>query len=228
MWDRQIVVQERSSPDIVADIDGLKLDFLILLKQIKENTRLLSTIMSKSKTKMSLAPNSMIAKRGAKRYHPLFPKKDNAVKELEEKCLTSETPRFVIRTREWFSRGFFLTIIMQAEADNNQSGSRECGVQVNKSRGKYWQAKLSQKSVPTNSTETRNSFKPLQSNIELEVRGIGNQKANSGDNDQQTPSSSSSSPRRTRKSSKLVSIESVTNGHVFFINHSLTAGRRLS
>ena len=67
--------QERSSPDIVTDIEGLKLDFLILLKQIKENTRLLSTIMSKSKTKMPLVPNSMIAKRGVKRYYPLCPKK---------------------------------------------------------------------------------------------------------------------------------------------------------
>ena len=35
--------QERSNPDIVADIKGLKLDFLILKKQIEENTRLLST-----------------------------------------------------------------------------------------------------------------------------------------------------------------------------------------
>ena len=35
--------QERSNPDIVADIKGLKLNSLILKKQIKENTRLLST-----------------------------------------------------------------------------------------------------------------------------------------------------------------------------------------
>ena len=105
---------------------------------------------------------------------------------------------------------------MKAEADNNQSWSRECWVQVDKSRGKYGQAKRSQKSVPANSTETRNSFESLQNNIELEVRDVGKQKANSGDNDQQTPSSSSSSPRRTRKSMKPVSTESVTNGHVFF------------
>ena len=35
--------QERSNPDIVANIEGLKLDFLIVQKQIEENTRLLST-----------------------------------------------------------------------------------------------------------------------------------------------------------------------------------------
>ena len=38
-----------------------------------------------------------------------------------------------------------LTIIMQekSEADNNQSRSRECWVQVDKSRGKYGRAKRS-------------------------------------------------------------------------------------
>ena len=35
--------QQQSNPDIVADIEGLKLDFLILQKQIEDNTRLLST-----------------------------------------------------------------------------------------------------------------------------------------------------------------------------------------
>ena len=104
---------------------------------------------------------------------------------------------------------------MQPEADNNQSWSRECWVHVDKSQGKYGRAKRSQKSVPANSTQTRNSFEPLQNDIELKVRDVGKQKANTGDNDQQTPSSSSSSPRRTRKSMKPVSTESVTNARVF-------------
>ena len=64
-------------------------------------------------------------------------KKDNAVTELEEKCLTSKT-RILSLEQENDSLGVFsLTIIMQTEADNNQSGSRECWVQVDKSRGKY-------------------------------------------------------------------------------------------
>ena len=40
--------KERSNPDIVANIGGLKLDFLILPKQIEENTRLLSTIKAQT------------------------------------------------------------------------------------------------------------------------------------------------------------------------------------
>ena len=35
--------QEHSNPDIVADIEGLKLGFLILQKQTEDNTRFLST-----------------------------------------------------------------------------------------------------------------------------------------------------------------------------------------
>ena len=101
----------------------------------------------------------------------------------------------------------------KSEADNNQSRSRECLVQVDKSRGKYGRAKRSQKSVPANSTETRNSFEPPRNSEELEVRNVANQKTNSGDNDQQTPSSSSFSQRRTRKTMQPVSTESVTNDH---------------
>ena len=56
--------------------------------------------------------------------------------------------------------------------------------QVDKSRDKYGQAKRTQKTVPAISTETRNSFEPLRNNLELEVRNVVNQKANSGDNDQ--------------------------------------------
>ena len=64
-----------------------------------------------------------------------------------------------------------------------------------------------------NSTETRNNFEPLRNNVELEVRNVANQKASSGDNDQQTPSSSSFSQRRARKTKQPVSTESVTNDH---------------
>ena len=45
------------------------------------------------------------------------------------------------------------------------------------------------------------------------VRNVANQKANSGDNDQQTPSSSSFSQRRTLKTMQPISTESVTNDH---------------
>ena len=163
---------------------------------------------------MLFVPNSLIAKRGVKRYYPLFSKKGNAIRELEEKCLTFER-RVLSLERENDSGRLSLTITMQKkiEANINQSRSKECWVQVDKSRGKYGKAKRSQKSVPANSTKTRNSFEPLRHNVALEVRNVANQKANSVDNDQQTPSSSSSSQRRTRKTMQPVSTESVANDH---------------
>ena len=60
---------------------------------------------------MFLVPNSLIT-RGAKRYYPLFPKKDNAVKDLEEKCLTFES-RVLSLEQENDSLRLALTIIMQ-------------------------------------------------------------------------------------------------------------------
>ena len=151
---------------------------------------------------------------GEKRYYLLFPKKDHAITELEEEFLTFGSLVLTLQQENDFLRPP-LTIIMQekSEADNNQSRSRECLVQVDKSRGKYGRAKRSQKSVPANSTETRNSFEPPRNSEELEVRNVANQKTNSGDNDQQTPSSSSFSQRRTRKTMQPVSTESVTNDH---------------
>ena len=122
---------------------------------------------------------------GEKRYYLLFPKKDHAITELEEEFLTFGSLVLTLQQENDFLRPP-LTIIMQekSETDNSQSWPRECWVQVDKSRGKYGQAKRTQKTVPANSTETRNTFEPLRNNVELEVRNVVNQKANSGDNDQ--------------------------------------------
>ena len=129
---------------------------------------------------MFLVPNSSIAERGVKRYYPLFPK-NNAIRELEENCLTFES-RVLSLEQENDSLRLALTIIVQDKSglDNNQSRSRECWVQVDKAQGKYG----SQKSVPANTantTKTRKGFEPLRNNVGnnvgLEVRNV-----DSGDN----------------------------------------------
>ena len=87
---------------------------------------------------------------------------DNAIKELEEKCLTFEG-RVLSLEQENDSLRLALTIIMQEKSDveNNQPKSNECWLHVDESRGKNGNAKRSQKSVRSNTTETRNSFEPL-------------------------------------------------------------------
>ena len=97
---------ERSNPDIEANIEGLKLDILILQKQIEE--RLCLQQMPKIKTLLSSVSE-----------------KDNAI--TEETCLTFESLVLTLEQKNDFPR-IPLTIIMQekSEADNNQSRSREC------------------------------------------------------------------------------------------------------
>ena len=198
----------------MADFEGLKLDFLILQKQIEENTRLLSTINAQNEN--ASCTELLDCKKKCETLLCSVSKKRQCNQRAgqEEKCLIFESCVLSLE-QEADSLRLALTISMQekSEADNNQSRSRECWVQVDKSRGKNEQAKRSQKSVHANSTETRNNFEPLRHNVEIEVGNVANQKAHSGDNDQQTPWSLSSSQGRTRKTMQPVSTESVTNGH---------------
>ena len=82
--------KERSNPDIVANIGGLKLDFMILPKQIEENSRLLSTINAQTQDENAFA-ELLNCKKTRETQLSSVSKKDNAVRELEEKCLTSES-----------------------------------------------------------------------------------------------------------------------------------------
>ena len=108
--------------------------------------------MPKSKTCTDLLDCKKI---GVKRYYPLFPKKTMQSQSWTKNLLTFESRVLTLEQENDFLR-FSLSIIMQEKsgADYNQPRSRECWIQVDKSRGEYGQAKRSQKSVPANSTET--------------------------------------------------------------------------
>ena len=70
-------------------------------------------------------------------------KKDNAIKELEEKCLTFES-RVLSLEQENDSLRLALTIIMQENSDveNNQPKSNECWLHVDESRSKNGNANV--------------------------------------------------------------------------------------
>ena len=74
----------------MANIGGLKLDFMILPKQIEENSRLLSTINAQTQDENAFA-ELLNCKKTCETQLSSVSKKDNAVRELEEKCLTSES-----------------------------------------------------------------------------------------------------------------------------------------
>ena len=85
-----------------------------------------------------------------------------------------------------------LAMIMQEKSDfeNNQPKSNECWVHVDGSRGKNGNAKRRQKTVRSNTTETRNSFELLQRIYEAQVdaRNEDNRTANNDDRRFRRPS----------------------------------------
>ena len=119
----------------MADIEGLKLDFLILQKQTEENTRLLAIINSQKQDENASCTKLLDCRKRCETLLSSVSKKDNAIRELEEKCLTFES-RDLSLEQENDSLRLALTIIAQekSEVDNNQSRSRECWVQVDKVR----------------------------------------------------------------------------------------------
>ena len=114
----------------MTEIEGLKLDLLILQKQVEEYTNAKNQDQNASCTKLLDYKN---------RCETLLfsvSKKDIAIKELEEKCLTFESCVLSLE-QENDSLRLALTIIIQekSEVENNQPRSSECWVHVDKSRG---------------------------------------------------------------------------------------------
>jgi len=144
--------------------------------------------------KMLLVPNSLITRRGAKRYFlSSVSKKDNPIKDLEEKCLTFEN-RVLSLEQENDSVRLALTIIMivqeKSDVENKEPKSSECWVHVDEKRGKNGNRKRSQNSVHPHITETRNSFEPLSgiNEAQVDARNEDNRTANNDDSSFRRPS----------------------------------------
>ena len=107
--------QERPNPETSADIEGLKLDLLILQKNVEENTRLLSIINTKYQDENASCTELFDYKKRCEMLLSSVFKKDNAIKELEEKCLTFDS-RVLSLEQENDSLRLALTIIMQEKS----------------------------------------------------------------------------------------------------------------
>ena len=83
--------QERPNPEIVTDIEGLKLDLLVLQKKVEENTRLLSIINTKYQDENASSTELLDYKKKCKTLFSSVLKKDYAIKDLEGKCLIFES-----------------------------------------------------------------------------------------------------------------------------------------
>ena len=184
--------EKRPNSEIIADIEGLKLDLLILQKQVQENTKLLSMKNIQNQDGNALGVELLDYKKKCEKLLSTISKKDNAVNELEEKCLFLES-RVLSLEQENDSLKLALTIITRekSEAETNQLQSSDRW-SVAKPHPRSTNAKHSQKSMPANIIQTRNGFEPLQVQIEDQIeRNVSNQNRNSAVTGHRTSPSSS-------------------------------------
>ena len=74
---------------VSADIEGLKLDLLILQKKVEENANLLSANIQKQK-ELKVATEGIDYKTRCEHLLSTLRKKEREIEELEEKCLSFE------------------------------------------------------------------------------------------------------------------------------------------
>lgn len=161
--------QQRPNSEIVTDIEGLKLDLLIQ-KIVEENTKLLSIINTKHQDENVSCSELLDYKKRCETLLCSVSKKDNAIKDLEEKCLNFES-RVLSLEQENESLRLALTIIMQekSDAENKETKTSKCWVHMDEKRGENGNREHSQKAVRPDITETRNSFEPLRRINEAEM-----------------------------------------------------------
>ena len=176
--------QQRPNSEIGTYIEGLKLDLLILQKTVEENSKLLSIINTKHQDENDSCSELLDYKKRCETLLSSVSKKDNAIKDLEEKCLSFES-RVLSLEQENESLMLALTITMQekSDAENKEPKSSECWVHVDEKRGKNENRERSQKTVRPDITETRNSFEPLRriNEAQVDVRNEDNRTANNDD-----------------------------------------------
>ena len=83
--------QAQSTSEIISDIEGLKLDLLILQKQVEENTKLLSMENLQKQDEKVLGVELLDFKKRCEKLLSTISNKDNAIKDLEKKCLFFES-----------------------------------------------------------------------------------------------------------------------------------------
>ena len=81
------LIQERSYSVMIADIEGLKLDLLILQKKVEENANLLSSNIRKQE-EHTVGTEDIDYKTRHEYFLSTLRKKEKEIVELEEKCLS--------------------------------------------------------------------------------------------------------------------------------------------
>ena len=164
---QESLLQERQYSVMNTDIEGLKLDLLILQKKVEENANLLSANIRKQEEHMVSAEGIDYKTRHDYLLSSLR-KKEKDIEELEEKCLSFEN-RVLSLEQENDSLRLALQIIVQEknECDSRpQKADDSWSLVENTHPAKSMKNKRSQQTITSDNIGTRNRFEPLGNEVQ--------------------------------------------------------------
>ena len=164
------LTKQRSYSMVTADIEGLKLDLLILQKKVEENANLLSANIQKQE-ELKVATEGIDHKTRYEHLLSTLRKKEKEIEELEEKCLSFEN-RALSLEQENDSLRLALKIIVQEknECDSRpQKADDRWSLVENTHAANRTKIKRNQQTIPNDNIGIRNRFEPLEN----EVQGHG-------------------------------------------------------
>ena len=156
---QESLLQERQYSVMNTDIEGLKLDLLILQKKVEENANLLPANIRKQEEHMVSAEGIDYKTRHDYLLSSLR-KKEKDIEELEEKCLSFEN-RVLSLEQENDSLRLALQIIVQEknECDSRpQKADDSWSLVENTHPAKSMKNKRSQQTITSDNIGTRNRF----------------------------------------------------------------------
>ena len=186
---QESLIQERSYSVMIADIEGLKLDLLILQKKVEENSNLLSANIRKQ-DEHTVGAEDIDYKTRYEHLLSTLCKKEKEIDELEEKCLSFEN-RALSLEQENDSLRLALKIIVHErnECDSRpQKADERWSLVENSHAAKSMKNKHNQQTIPNVNIDTRNRFEPLRNEVQGSLINVS-----------PTPSNEASEDRRNSR-----------------------------
>ena len=216
---QESLTQERSYSMVSADIEGLKLELLILQKKVEENANLLSANIQKQEELM-VATDGIDYKTRYEHLLATSRKKEKEIEELEEKSLSFEN-RALSLEQENDSLRLALKIIVREknECDSRPQTAGDLWSLIHSSHAaSRMKIKRNQNTIPNDNTDTRNRFELLGKEVQgnfVNVRPTPNNEANEGGRNK-TPnarrSQTSNSRNRTDRAGMIQQINRQREG----------------
>ena len=157
---------QESNSMVSADIEGLKLDLLILQKKVEENANLLSANIQKQE--LMVATEGIDYKTRYEHLLSTLRKKEKVVEELEEKCLSFEN-RALSLEQENDSLRLALKIIVQEKNEcysRSQKADDRWSLVENTDAVNRMKIRRNQQTIPNDNIDTRNRFEPLGNEVQ--------------------------------------------------------------